>query len=161
MKRDLEADLGICSKATLGPWVKDERTGCVAVYPSSIGDVNCMDDSDGKRIFYKNGYVVTDEYGMFWEVSQQDSQDAEFIAQAREGWPHALERALKAEATVRELLTAVEIACRLASDCKTEAQYGVVIKRGRTEREQYEAISDIVRRAEEVLDDGNNQRQGG
>ena len=103
--RDLLRDLELCEKATPGPWVKDERGGCVAVYPRSIGEINCMDESEGKRIFYKGGYQVLDEDGRFkhWEVHPQDTADAEFVAQAREGWPHAIERALKAEAEVERL----------------------------------------------------------
>ncbi len=109
MKRDLKADLEMCNKATPGPWAKDERGGCVAVYPRSIGEINCMDESGGKRIFYKGGYQVLDEDGRFkhWEVHPQDIADAEFVAQAREGWPHAIERALKAETLSRELMEAL------------------------------------------------------
>lgn len=104
--RDLHKDKELCEKATPGPWVKDERGGCVAVYPRSIGEINCMDESEGKRIFYKGGYQVLDEDGRFkhWEVHPQDTADAEFVAQAREGWPHAIERALKAEELLRHIL---------------------------------------------------------
>lgn len=111
MKRDLKADLELCNKATLGPWVKDERVGCVAVYPRSIGEINCMDESEGKRIFYKGGYQVLGEDGRFkhWEVHPQDIADAEFVAQSREGWSYAIERAIEAEALVRELLRAMKI----------------------------------------------------
>ena len=108
--RDLKADLEICRKATPGPWVKDERVGCVAVYPASIGKINCMDESEGKRLFYKGGYQVLGEDGQFkhWDVHPQDIADAEFIAQAREGWPHAIERAVKAETLVRELVDGLQ-----------------------------------------------------
>ena len=111
-KRNLKADLELCNKATPGPWVKDERGGCVAVYPRSIGEVNCMGESEGKRIFYKGGYKVLDKDGRFkhWEVYPQDIADAEFIAQAREGWPHAIERAMKAESLAWELVGALEMA---------------------------------------------------
>ena len=110
-KRDLKADLEICRKATPRPWVKDERVGCVAVYPASIGKINCMDESEGKRLFYKGGYQVLGEDGQFkhWDVHPQDIADAEFIAQAREGWPHAIERAIEAETLVRELVELVRI----------------------------------------------------
>ena len=106
--RDLKADLELCNKATPGPWICDLRVGCVAVYPENIGRVNCMGDSEGKRLFYRNGFQVKDENGYFkeWCVKPQDVDDAEFIAQAREGWPHAIERALEAEAFARELVEA-------------------------------------------------------
>ena len=104
MKRDLKADLELCNKVTEGPWICDLRVGCVAVYPENIGRVNCMGDSEGKRLFYRNGFQVKDENGYFkeWCVKPQDVDDAEFIAQAREGWPHAIERALEAEAKLEK-----------------------------------------------------------
>ena len=97
--RDLAKDLELCKKASPGPWVNDQRVGCMTVYPASIGKVNCLSDSDGKRLFYKSGYRVFDSKGSFvrWEVCSQDRNDAEFIAEAREGWPHAIERAMRAE----------------------------------------------------------------
>ena len=90
----------------------------------------------------------TSEYyeGISLETAQQ-------YMMAAEGWPHAIELALKAESLARELLYAVDTACRLASDYKMEAKCGVAVTRGYTEREQYRLISDIVRRAEEVLGD--------
>ena len=63
MKRDLKADLELCNKVTEGPWICDLRVGCVAVYPENIGRVNCMGGSEGKRLFYRNGFQVKDENG--------------------------------------------------------------------------------------------------
>ena len=108
--RDLKVDLELCNKATPGPWICDLRVGCVAVYPENIGRVNCMGDSEGKRLFYRNGFQVKDENGYFkeWCVKPQDADDAEFIAQARVGWPHAIERAIKAEAEGEQLKGEIE-----------------------------------------------------
>lgn len=77
-KRDLHADLAICNAATAGLWALDydweERRYCVeAVDVPSWG----------------GGVIVAD--------CGQDA-DARFIAEARTGWPHAIERALAAEA---------------------------------------------------------------
>lgn len=58
-----------------------------------------------------------------------------------------LDRAIEAEVTIRELLIAVDIACRLASDYRMEARYGTVVKGEYTEREQHKLIGDIVYRA--------------
>lgn len=89
--RDLQADLEICNNATPGPWHwTPEEIGCDAgtgwwgeppsvILPQVMGNIN------GK------GFVV-------WS-----NDDAGFIAASREGWPHAIERALKAEAEVERL----------------------------------------------------------
>jgi len=71
-KRDLEADLELCNKATPGPWVF-------------------------------NGISVLGAHGLLIARTPNDV-DAEFIAQAREGWPHAIERALETEALAQKLL---------------------------------------------------------
>lgn len=76
-KRDLHADLAICNAATAGPWALDydceDRKHCVeAVNVSSWG----------------GGVIVAD---------CAEEADARFIAEARTGWPHAIERALTAE----------------------------------------------------------------
>jgi hypothetical protein len=89
--RDLQKDLEICNKATQGPWYWtpeeiecDPETGWWGE-PPSVMLPQVMGDDNGK------GFVV-------WS-----NDDAEFIAQAREGWPHAIERAIKAEAEVERL----------------------------------------------------------
>ena len=74
--RDLKADLEICNKATPGPWNGEENTGVEPVFETGCG---CCTESTLSK------------------------EDAEFIAEAREGWPHAIERAIKAEAEVERL----------------------------------------------------------
>jgi len=68
--RDLKADLEICNKATPPPWNGEENTGVEPVFETGCG---CCTESTLSK------------------------EDAEFIAEAREGWPHAIERAIKAE----------------------------------------------------------------
>lgn len=80
--RDLTADLELCAKATPEPWVED-----------GAGSVYSADDKDG---------------GDICEMCPCRSLDvtnanAVFIAEAREGWPEAIRRAIKAE----ELLSRV------------------------------------------------------
>jgi hypothetical protein len=94
--RDLQKDLEICNKATQGPWYWtpeeiecDPETGWWGE-PPSVMLPQVMGDDNGK------GFVV-------WS-----NDDAEFIAQAREGWPHAIERAIKAEAEVERLRMALD-----------------------------------------------------
>jgi hypothetical protein len=61
----------------------------------------CNKATPGSWVF--NGISVLGAHGLLIARTPNDA-DAEFIAQAREGWPHAIERALKAEALARKLL---------------------------------------------------------
>ena len=70
--RDLKADLELCNRASGESWKQASDTG----YPYTI-----MDET------FENVMAV-----------YCTGDDAQFIAQAREGWPHAIERALEAEA---------------------------------------------------------------
>jgi hypothetical protein len=89
-KRDLKADLELCNKATPGPW----RAG--------------------------GSFVITFHDEWICEVVGEYSTDCEdnmrFVAQAREGWPHAIERAIKAEALARELMEALKKAHEYIGD---------------------------------------------
>ena len=76
-KRDLKADLKFCDRATQGPWRHEWNPDCSEVYAPGVD----------KPII----------------LVGHDPYDADFIVQAREGWPHAIERAIKAEALAREL----------------------------------------------------------
>lgn len=78
--RNLKADLRVCERATPEPWVED-----------GAGSVYSADDKDG---------------GDICEMCPCRSLDvtnanAVFIAEAREGWPEAIRRAIKAEKTVQ------------------------------------------------------------
>lgn len=77
-KRDLKADLKFCDRATPGPWRHEWNPNCSEVYAPGVDTP-----------------IV---------LVGHDPHDAEFIVQAREGWPHAIERALKAEALAQKLL---------------------------------------------------------
>jgi hypothetical protein len=81
-KRDLLADLKFCDRATQGPWRHEWNPDCSEVYAPGVD----------KPII----------------LVGHDPYDADFIVQAREGWPHAIERALKAEALARELVDMLE-----------------------------------------------------
>lgn len=82
-KRDLKVDLELCNKATPGPWLLENNHE----YPFTILD---FEYADVMATYCTNS-------------------DAEFISQAREGWPHAIERAMKAESLCRELVELVRI----------------------------------------------------
>ena len=77
-KRDLLADLKFCDRATQGPWRHEWNPDYSEVYAPGVD----------------NPIILVGH----------DPYDADFIVQAREGWPHAIERALKAEALARKLL---------------------------------------------------------
>ena len=85
--RDLQADLQICNKATPGPWETE----------------------------YGAGYCVINEDVIVCSDIWQN--DAEFIAEAREGWPHAIERAIKAEAENAKLRAVVDAARKVCQEC--------------------------------------------
>jgi len=96
--RDLEADKAICDNATRGPWdamkpIIGRRAWCV---------VEQKEQGDGyhnlvcRRANTKN--------------SEADWNNIKFIAAAREGWPHAIERAIKAEAENARLRKVAEAA---------------------------------------------------
>ncbi|MCR8938737.1 hypothetical protein O0555_15495 [Brevibacillus laterosporus] len=88
MERNLREDLEICYAATEGPWNADR-----------------VEWSGNENLQY---WVMTHEDGVACAVSYED---ARFIAEARDGWPHAIRRAVDAERKVAQMerrLRAVE-----------------------------------------------------
>jgi hypothetical protein len=79
-KRNLNADLAICNAATPGPWVIATTT-------------------DDTFVLDKNDLIVS---------ASERHEDARFIAEARTGWPHAIERAMAAERKLAEAEAEVE-----------------------------------------------------
>src|SRR5690606_5623868 len=95
MKRDLHADLRLCEAATGGPWETEydheEQRYCV----EAVNEVS-----------WGGGLIVADcAY----------KEDAKSIAEAREGWPHAIRRALEAEAERDELRKIVSSECPIGA----------------------------------------------
>lgn len=97
--RDLEKDLELIGKATPGPW---------SICREDIGDEYvCMTATE---IYGVDGFpVVSCEGGLTpiaahlsWDIKTIEA-NAEFIAEAREGWPEATMRAMKAEEENAEL----------------------------------------------------------
>lgn len=81
-KRDLKADLEMCNKATPGPWM---------VWPGFCGP-------DGQTVYQEeSGGPICDVADPYPRGDNHPQENMEFIAAAREGWPHAIERALDAE----------------------------------------------------------------
>lgn len=76
--RDLEADLAICEAATPGPWAVDD------------GFLDVISEENGGPIC-----EVGDPYP---RGDNHPKENMQFIAEAREGWPYAIRRAMAAEA---------------------------------------------------------------
>jgi len=78
--RDLDADLAICEAATRGPWeLADNFRIRTALFPGQVSQS-----------------VVTGQ----WLAIDNDGR---FIAEARQGWPYAIQRAQEAEQEVDRL----------------------------------------------------------
>ena len=99
MKRGLKADLELCNKATLGPWEYLYEYSYENDYPRTIAH----------RVRIGEETLTIDTHDPNWEGAQEAISNAKFIAQARQGWPHAIERALEAEKRVEELENQVDI----------------------------------------------------
>ena len=121
MKRDLKADLKFCDRATQGPWRHEWNPDYSEIYAPG----------------FDNPTPII--------LVEHDPHDADFIVQAREGWPHAIERALKAEALVQELVEALEYIERL-----TELVWQGV---GPVTAEIRLAVEGALEKAKEVLGD--------
>jgi len=71
--RNLQADLAICEAATPGQWIAT------------------------------NNHTIERDFDGLWICKVIWGNDLQFIAEAREGWPYAIRRAMAAEARVAEL----------------------------------------------------------
>lgn len=99
--RDLQADLEICNKATPGPWEATSESDedvrvCQIENEECVCCLALMGDYNWEKEEWKEGSI------------KQWNKDAEFIAASREGWPEAIERAIKAEDEVERLQTLLE-----------------------------------------------------
>ena len=123
-KRDLKADLKVCEKATPEPWRCERNPDYSEIYAPGV-------DTPSPLII----------------VMGLDPHDADFIVQAREGWPHAIERALKAEALAQKLL---DVLGRVISRC-CRPRYLV----GRLELDLDSVLeaNGLLKKAKEVLGD--------
>lgn len=97
-KRDLAADLALCEAATPGPWF---------VGGGPANEIRQPNGSRRRRIT-----TPPDADGI---------KDASFIAQAREGWPHVIRRAIEAEAEVAKLRAELKAESLRAAEWEGEA----------------------------------------
>jgi hypothetical protein len=96
MSRDLEKDLAICGSATPGPW------------EYQLDDPHVV---QGKYWFVRSRSVRK------FVAECCDEDIARFIAEAREGWPYAIRRALEAEAEVDRLRNELNILQEQLEQC--------------------------------------------
>ncbi len=117
MKRDLKADLKFCDRATQGPWRHEWNPDYSEVYAPGVD----------KPII----------------LVGHDPYDAEFIVQAREGWPHAIERALELEEELTRCgNTLVELTIALKDDRKRADKAEALVRE----------LVDALRGISEILD---------
>ena len=96
-KRDLKADLELCNKATPGPWEI-----CLG---SGVNLCTTVITADGKYMICD---CLPDWFLDEGAAPENHVPNLQFIAEAREGWPHAIERAMRAESLVREMIKKLE-----------------------------------------------------
>jgi hypothetical protein len=89
--RDLLKDLKLCNQASPGSWV---TAGKMVRHTQDASEGPCRQDICNCLSCWPRGNKK-------WDA--QAKANAVFIAEARDGWPHAIERALKAEAEVERL----------------------------------------------------------
>ena len=97
--RNLRNDLEICEKATPGPWIQ-EKVQDGELFPDGTGYAGDFEPVNSVVTWIPNGEDADIETVVDWTLTINDAQ---FIAEAREGWPEAIRRALKAEARVNAL----------------------------------------------------------
>jgi len=110
--RDLFKDLELCEKATPGPWEQMNGTDVFTKLGAVNGDGVKADDNAGWYIADcgVEGFTPVNGEDMELSIAEQRA-NARFIAEAREGWPHAIRRALEAEAERDELRKIVSSEC--------------------------------------------------
>ncbi len=132
-KRDLKADLELCNKATANAWYWSD------------GDPIVVGTDKGEPILW------------IQRRPEPRADDITFLCNAREGWPHAIERALKAELLVWELaeilngIQGATIVASLAGDC--EDGIGLIL-------EQVGRARPALAKIREVLVDDSQYKAG-
>ena len=84
--RDLKRDLEICDAATPGPW---------HLAPPKCGP-------DGQGVYANDLGCVCEVGDPYPRGNNHPQENMEFIAEARTGWPEAIQRALDAEAELQQ-----------------------------------------------------------
>lgn len=124
-KRDLLKDLELCNKATQGPWKMwvDEDSGDHVI---TLGDKH---EAHTEIVYdhccWYNGNLPDGCPANLQAIEAE--HNAMFIAESREGWPHAIERAIQAEGMVEELLKLLNAVVKVLEKHKEEAQEDIAL----------------------------------
>lgn len=128
-KRDLHADLAVCDAATPGLWEADLNSDDSAqILSTSAPGWVC-------QTWYKNE-----------EVMPNSANNARFIAEARQGWPEAIRRAIAAEAENERLRKALVSTARRLHFIETW-RYDERLEVYHYTREEHEMLIDTAREA--------------
>jgi hypothetical protein len=130
-KRDLKADLELCNKATPGPWLETDKSN-LEVF---------VENTWGEPVLYELQYD-----GPHTAIKQEDM---EFMIAAREGWPHAIERAMRAETLLRDILPMAMWESCMYKDHENNAEKW--LEQGVVELERSEQLESLVRELAEAL----------
>lgn len=96
-KRDLLKDLELCNKATPGPWSPCLGSGnilCTGVMSEAVKEKHLIAD-------FLPDYFFTEGFA---DAIEDHRPNMNFVAEAREGWPYAIKRAMKAEDLLNKIL---------------------------------------------------------
>ena len=145
MERDLQKDLDLCNAATMGPWQWDVNKKCRTVHLGNhkwvvMDFVRWGMNSAQPRFSYEGLLEKSSDLAIERKAHHVGfdmdivNPDAQFIAQAREGWQHAIERAIQAEERVKLLEKALDDAIRLVkvSDIDWHIEHDWALERVRT-----------------------------
>lgn len=105
MNRDWAKDLALCEAATPGPWVNGYCVQRDYEHQCEQWDGSCYVADRHDYQSPEASYIGTIGYGGVGE------RDAEFIAAARTGWPHAIRRAMTAEDWQRRAVEVLRRCC--------------------------------------------------
>ena len=96
--RDLKEMQEICDKATPDPWEYDSDGDNVIIkMADALGD-ETLEGYESQHKIMIDIFAATDEQMI------EAENNAEFIAESREGWPEAINRAMDAEDKNKELI---------------------------------------------------------
>ena len=140
-QRDLHADLAICSAATAGPW---KARGWTVPTADQYNVGSTYDDSElftaWQGVRYPGGPEVS---------AEQARLNAIFAAEARTGWPIAIERAISAEAENEMLRSTIMTVFQRARNDVNRREGGVCF--GTTTFHDYPFAKRLVRDFEPII----------
>lgn len=111
--RDLKADLELCNKAVCGPWeVEETEEGHIITMGDAL--LSHEEREEQGKFGQQSHHEIEYNHICFYDEGEEEDApcniqaleaeaNANFIAEARQGWPEAIQRAIKAGAEVEML----------------------------------------------------------